>query len=167
MISQPKFLYLYGRNKNTVGRVMEILTDCCVIFLNNLTHNLKRIIMKSYGMELILDLRDCDTSLFRRKHLKRYINELCELIDMTQCKLTWWDYFWWPKIFRDPNPKTYGTSVVQFIMTSNITIHSLDKLGTVYLNIFSCKEFDFEKTVRFTQNWFKGEITQSHVMERG
>ncbi len=120
-----------------------------------------------YGMELILDLRECNISLFKRRHLRKYIKELCLLIDMKPMKLTWWDYFWVLPWWRDQDPKTYGTSVVQFIMTSNITIHTLDKLGTVYLNIFSCNQFLAKTVEDFTTEWFQGEITESHVLGRG
>jgi len=147
---------------------METLVDCCVKSLNHLTYNLKGKIMESYGMELILDLHKCDVSLFKRKHLKKYINELCELIDMQPMKLTWWDYFWTPERFRTKDPKLYGTSVVQFIMTSNITIHTLDKLGTVYLNIFSCKEFKAYQVADFTTKWFSGKLVHTYtIIPRG
>lgn len=122
--------------------------------------------MRTYGKELILDIHNCDISKFNRRQLKKFINELCTLIDMKQCKLTWWDYFWWPKFLVDPNPLTYGTSVVQFIMTSNITIHTLDKLGKLYLNIFTCKDFNEKEAEVFTANWFNGQVAKATILER-
>ena len=59
-----------------------------------------------------------------------------------------------------------GTSAVQFILTSNIIIHTLDLLGNVYINIFSCKDFDPENAIKFSKNWFRGEIVNSHIIER-
>ncbi len=123
--------------------------------------------MEHYGMELVLDLKECNTALFTRRHLRRYIKELCTLIGMKRMKLVWWDYFWVPKFWRDPNPKTYGTSVVQFIMTSNITIHTLDKLGTVYINIFSCNDFDVSKAMLFSTEWFEGQYNMHYELVRG
>ena len=127
--------------------------------------------MEIYGKELIIDLHDCYETRFNRKDIKRFFNELCALIDMEQCKLTWWDYFWYPVWFRKfmgwmDNPKTYGTSAVQFIMTSNITIHVIDQLKRVYLNIFSCKDFDEKVVLDYAQYYFGGKIVNQKVFER-
>jgi len=59
-----------------------------------------------------------------------------------------------------------GTSAIQFIKTSTITIHTLDLLQNAYVNIFSCKEFDVDAAQKFTKEWFKGEIVHSYVIER-
>lgn len=127
--------------------------------------------MESYGKELILDLHDCYEERFNRASLKKYFNELCELIDMEQCKLTWWDYFWWPKfIIRmmgwDRSQHLYGTSAVQFIMTSNITIHVIENMRHIYINIFSCKDFDEDVVVDYTQCYFWGEVVNRKVLVR-
>ena len=45
-----------------------------------------------YGYELIIDLHQCDPTLFNRKDLTRFFDELCELIDMEQEDLHFWDY---------------------------------------------------------------------------
>src|SRR5690242_5589080 len=122
--------------------------------------------MNRYGKELILDLHNCDASMFNRKSLKQYFVELCALIDMKRSKLTWWDDFNVPEEERQTEAHLKGTSAVQFIMTSNIVIHTLDLLGAVYINIFSCKDFDAEIAKRFTADWFKGNIVNSHEIDR-
>jgi S-adenosylmethionine/arginine decarboxylase-like enzyme len=122
--------------------------------------------MKVYGKELILDLHQCDLSSFNRRSLKKYFIELCDLIDMKRAKLTWWDDYQLPLEERQTEPHLKGTSAVQFIMTSNITIHTLDLLGAVYVNIFSCKEFDEKVAKDFTAQWFKGKIVSSHTIKR-
>ncbi len=122
--------------------------------------------MVNYGKELILDLHDCDASKFRRRSLRKYFKELCELIDMKRCELHFWDDAGVPKKDRQTSPHTKGISAVQFILTSNITIHTLDILKRVYINIFSCKDFDDEEAMYFTRRWFKGKIVQRKVIER-
>ena len=47
--------------------------------------------METFGKELIIDLHNCDASTFNRKSIKKYFAELCDLIDMERCKLSWWD----------------------------------------------------------------------------
>ncbi len=85
---------------------------------------------------------------------------------MDRAKLCWWDDYRVPKNEKQTLPHTKGTTAVQFILTSNITIHTLDILKNVYVNIFSCKEFDASKAEEFTKNWFKGEVISSHLIVR-
>ncbi len=130
-----------------------------------------------YGKELIIDLYDCDIGKFNRKDLKEYFYAICEEIDMIPCKLTFWDdkwtwlwkliLFWDRTIQYETKPHTKGTTAVQFILTSNITIHTLEILGECYVNIFSCKEFDSDKALKFTRKWFNAEIESTTVVIRG
>ena len=120
---------------------------------------------KNYGKELIVDLHNCDPSTFSRKIIGRYFKELCKLIDMKRCELYWWDDYGLPPEKRQTKPHLKGTSAVQFIMTSNIVIHTLDILKNVYINIFSCKNFDAHKAMNFTKKWFRGNIVNYKVIE--
>ncbi len=85
---------------------------------------------------------------------------------MEMCKLCWWDDYGIPPEEQQTEPHLKGTTAIQFIKTSNITIHTLDLLKSVYLYIFSCKEFDPEIVMQFTEEWFKGKIVNDHVIER-
>lgn len=122
--------------------------------------------MEIYGKELILDLHECDEDTFNRKSIKLYFIDLCKLIDMKRCKLHFWDDLYTSEEEKQTSPHTVGTSAIQFILTSNITIHTLDILGNVYVNIFSCKDFDEEIAEKFTQDWFKGTVVKSTIIER-
>jgi S-adenosylmethionine/arginine decarboxylase-like enzyme len=120
----------------------------------------------AYGKELILDLHECNPDLFTRKSIRSYLKKVCLLIDMERCKLCWWDDLHTPDEEKETEPHMVGTSVVQFIKTSNITIHTLDLLGAVYVNIFSCKDFDHNTAAKFTADWFNGVIMNETVVER-
>ncbi|MGA2296076.1 MAG: S-adenosylmethionine decarboxylase [FCB group bacterium] len=122
--------------------------------------------MKTYGKELILDIHNCDSSNFNRKNIKKYFVELCNLIDMERCKLCWWDDHNVPQEEKQTEAHTKGTTAVQFILTSNITIHTLDMLKNVYINIFSCKEFDEKVVEKFSKEWFNGEVVSSNLIKR-
>ena len=122
--------------------------------------------MITYGKELILDLHECDPSTFTRKSIKKFFKELCELIDMEREKLCWWDDYGVLPEEQETEPHLKGTTAIQFIKTSNITIHTLDLLKSVYLNIFSCKDFEPEIVKQFTEEWFKGKIVNNHIIER-
>jgi S-adenosylmethionine/arginine decarboxylase-like enzyme len=121
---------------------------------------------KHYGKEVILDLHNCNSKKFNRKMIKAFFVELCDLIDMKRCKLSWWDDYGLPIEERQTEPHLKGTSAIQFILTSNITIHTLDLLERVYLNIFSCKDFD-EKIVRdFSSKYFEGKVVNYQIIDR-
>ena len=122
--------------------------------------------MKPYGKELILDLHHCDSGRFTRKNIRNYFSKLCELIDMERCKLSWWDDHGLQPEECQTEPHLKGTTAIQFILTSNITIHTLDLLNNAYINIFSCKDFDADAAMEFSADWFKGEIVNSHLIER-
>ena len=120
----------------------------------------------AYGQELILDLHGCDDGTFTRKAIERYCDELCELIDMEQCDLHFWDDEGVPEEEKETNPKTKGTSAVQFILTSTIVIHTLDLMKAVYVNIFSCEEFDTDEAAKFTAKWFGSTDWTATVVTR-
>ena len=94
-----------------------------------------------YGMEVILDCYGCNRKLFYKKHLKRYFKGLVEEIDMQAADR----YF-----FREST----GLCAIQFIETSNITVHCHNKLKRLYVNIFSCKEFDAYDAKIYTDDFF-------------
>lgn len=119
-----------------------------------------------YGIELIMDLKGCDISRFTRESIGNYFDELCERIDMQQGDRHFWDDEGLPPEECQTNPKTCGISAVQFILTSTVVVHTLTKLGDVYVNIFSCKEFDVTDAQLFTTGWFGAETCHSNTVER-
>ena len=123
--------------------------------------------MTTFGYELIIDLHGCDPKQFTRKKLKSYFRQLCRKIGMERGPLYFWDYFGENIEARAEAPDHMaGISAVQFIYTSNITVHALDKLNAVYVNIFSCKDFDRREAENFTEEFFSASTYVSHFMER-
>ncbi len=121
---------------------------------------------KPYGFELILDLHECDVNTFNRDSLDNYFEKLCEAIDMEKCERYFWDDVGVPPEEQQSSPHTKGTSAVQFILTSTIVVHTLDLLGAVYVNIFSCKPFDKEIAEKITVDWFDAKDCRTHFIER-
>lgn len=132
--------------------------------------------IKPYGYELILDLHGCDPSRFHRRFLRGFCERLCKAIKMDPCKLIFWDdkwtwlwkliFFWDRNIRNATEPHTKGTSAVQFILTSNITIHCLDEFHAVYINIFSCKPFKPKIAEDISEHWFDAESCSARFIER-
>lgn len=119
-----------------------------------------------YGTEMILDLHGCNIHRFTREALTQFFRALCDdILKMERADLHFWDY-------EDEEEKNAapahlaGTSAVQFITTSNVTIHTLDKMGSVYLNIFSCAQFNPETVTLFCINFFTARNHKATIIER-
>ena len=121
---------------------------------------------KLYGRSISIDLHNCDSSLFKRKYLKRFVKELCVEIKMVPAKLCFWDYKYIPWLKAKAAPHLKGTSLVQFIQTSSIVIHALDDLKAVYIDLFSCGEFDDKQVVDFAKNYFNGHVITINTADR-
>ena len=121
----------------------------------------------NYGKELILDMHDVkNTKLFTRRGIKKFMIELCDLIDMKREDLHFWDELYTPKEYRFTEEHLIGTSAIQFITTSNITIHTLDVMCRAYINIFTCKPFDAKIATKFCVKYFDGKLISKHVIDR-
>lgn len=121
---------------------------------------------KPYGYELIMDLHGCDASIFNRASLDGYFEKLCKAIDMRKCERYFWDDVGLPEEEKQTSPHTKGSSAVQFILTSTIIVHTLDILGAVYVNIFSCKPFDRGVAEKVTRDWFEVTECRTRFIER-
>ncbi len=126
----------------------------------------KSFISSGYGKELILDIHECDVSTFTRASIKNFCKELCDLIDMEACEFHFWDFKDDPEEYEKAPDHIKGISAIQFITTSNITIHTLDVLGKAYINIFSCKNFDAGRARSFTVKWFGGWTASTELVRR-
>jgi len=114
----------------------------------------------NYGKELVLDLHDCDVRLITEIRLTRFLDTLCDYLEMTPVESYWWIDL------DNKEPHLAGISVVQFIRTSNITVHALTKLERVYINVFSCKDFNADKASAFIRSWFSGKVMTKHIIDR-
>ena len=120
---------------------------------------------KPYGKELILDLHECDESMFTKEHIDEFFRLLAKATDMELCVRHWWTMDDCPPEWKDV-PHLNGISAVQFISTSNFTIHALTDLKAVYLNIFTCKDFDEKKAENFAAEYFSGDVVTCKTIVR-
>ncbi len=141
-----------GRRQNTEHRIQE-------------TEYIRKGDTMPYGMELILDLHQCNTRTFNKISIEKYLVDLCELIDMEREDLHFWDDADYPEPPKR-NPKTYGCSAVQFIITSSIVIHALPLCRAIYINLFSCKAFDPNVVADYTEEFFCGVVAGNHFLQR-
>lgn len=119
-----------------------------------------------YGKEVLLDCYGCRVDLFDRRSLRKFFNQLVELLGMEKGDLYFWDDVGVPEAEKQTKFETTGTSAVQFILTSNITVHTLDKLARVYVNVFSCKDFPTSDLTEYVQNFFWADKVRVHEVYR-
>ena len=120
----------------------------------------------TYGEHLILDIWDADPRQFTREKIKHFLVLLCDRIEMKRADLHFWDYKGDPKAYKAAPDHLKGTSAVQFIQTSTVTIHTLDVLRQVYVDVFSCKPFDADLVKTITRDFFGGRIINSQIVRR-
>jgi len=133
---------------------------------DNSASNVPGLVPGKYGIELILDLHGCDETKFTRSNITEYFERLCVLIDMQREDLHFWDDEGVSEDDKQTSPHTQGTSAVQFILTSSIVIHTLDQLKAVYINIFSCKEYDPKVAEKFSVEWFGATECSARFLDR-
>jgi len=120
-----------------------------------------------YGHEVIIDLANADVRKFTREALSEFLDELClDILEVRPETRYWWDdKDELPENYQT-DPKTKGTTVIQFLLFSNVTIHTLDLLGTVYINIFVCREFNMHAAIGFCQEFFHARVAKATILER-
>ncbi len=120
-----------------------------------------------YGKEILIDLENADVSRFNRADLSIYFDTLCfEILYVQPCDRHFWDDEGIPLEEQQTNPKTKGTTAIQFLLASNITIHTLDFRKEVFINIFVCKDFNTNEVVTYTKKFFRTENAKITIVER-
>ena len=116
---------------------------------------------KTYGFELVMDLKDCNYDIITsKKKLQEFVDKLCDLIEMKKYGKTFLPYF------GENEVHTKGYSLVQLIETSSITGHFSDNWLTAYINVFSCKPFDQELAKNFTKEFFQAKRIKARFLTR-
>ena len=105
--------------------------------------------MEAWGEYAIINLVDCIPDTIRdRENILSWGSYLIDKIKM--------------KEFGDPfierfaldNPKAIGYSYFQAIETSQICAHFSEESNTVFVNIFSCKDFNVEAAINVCRKFF-------------
>lgn len=115
-----------------------------------------------FGQELILNLYECSLEkISSGEEIKKFVIELCD-------KVIHMKRYGEPLIphFGHDNPITSGYSLVQLIETSSVTAHFSEFKKAIYLNIFSCAEYDPKATEEFCVKFFEAKKVESTVLQR-
>ncbi len=119
-----------------------------------------------YGYSSVLDVVDCDPATFTRESIETFLVTLCHAIDMEREDLHFWDYEDDPKGYAAAPAHLRGVSAVQFIKTSTIVVHTLDDLRVMFIDLFSCKEYDPHTVRALVESHFKGTMRSFKTFAR-
>jgi len=114
-----------------------------------------------WGYHLILDCSGCDESKMKNKeNVEQWITSLVKNIDMEPIGEPRIEYT------AGHDEDKAGFTVVQVIVTSSITAHFIDKLGHIYLDVFSCKEFDQSTVEKSVKLYFDADKIHKYYITR-
>ena len=115
---------------------------------------------KAWGLLTSIDLENCNPLTIRSEdEIRRYVLELCELIDMKRFGDTSVVHF-------GEDEKVAGFSMFQLIETSCISAHFANQTNTAYIDIFSCKGYCPNVASDFTRKFFEGGKLRINVVNR-
>ena len=121
----------------------------------------KRIVVNGeryYGKHVLLGASACNERLRDLDAIRGFVAELVTRIDMVAYGETF--------AARFGSGIEIGISAVQLIETSAITIHTNDAARDLYLDVFSCKDFDANAVVDTVRIWFAPASIDNEVRLR-
>ena len=113
--------------------------------------------MAYWGYHLILDCSLCDEYAIRDYDtIYAFTKQLVRDIDMVA--------YGEPQIVNFGSGNKAGYTLVQLIETSNICAHFVNEDNTMYLDVFSCKEYDDQVVIDLVKKYFgAGQIRPSYL----
>lgn len=114
----------------------------------------------AWGKSMWLDAKGCDHfSICSSGIIKNFMKELVKRIDMVAHGE--------PIIEHFGVDEKLGYSIVQLIETSSITCHFSEDTDCLYLDVFSCKDFDDEVVCQVVREFFITNEIVSNYTWRG
>ena len=115
--------------------------------------------MNTWGKHLILDAAKCrPVSIRSSENIYNYTKDLVKKIDMVA--------YGEPQIVMFGSGNKKGYTLVQLIETSNITAHFVEETDDLYLDVFSCKDFDPHVVTGLIAEYFNPHSVTTHVLHR-
>lgn len=116
-----------------------------------------------FGPHLIIDGYDCNKKkISDMEFIYRFLDELPDKIGMRKVGKPDVD-----KIFESEKDEDYGISGLVLIMESHIAIHSFPAKNCIFIDIFSCKDFDTDSTKKMIIEAFEIKKPVATLLSRG
>ena len=101
-----------------------------------MTRKAKKQLTKTW--HIIFDAVDCDKKMISdEKFVFKLLMDIPKLVDMKILA--------GPNIVRDYDLKNTGITGIAIISFSHISIHTFDLTGQVFIDVFSCRQFNYKK----------------------
>ena len=112
-----------------------------------------------WGYHLMIDARNCKRELMTdRANVDKFARDLVKRIDMKA--------FGEPVIEQFGSGNKFGFTLFQLIETSNICAHMCDDSGNIYLDVFSCKDFEQSTVEQCFYEYFEPTRMKVKKVER-
>ena len=112
-----------------------------------------------WGYHLILNCSKCVPATIRNQNnIYRFSKSLVQKINMVP--------FGEPQIVMFGSGNKKGYTLVQLIETSNITAHFVEETDDLYLDVFSCKEFEEKDVIQMIDYHFKPMNYETTFLKR-
>lgn len=115
--------------------------------------------LATWGKHLILDAAGCSPKMIGCPAvIGSFARTLVKRIDMVP--------FGNPQVVMFGSGNKKGYTLVQLIETSNICAHFVEENNSMYLDVFSCKDFDPEVVKETVYDFFDANTFKTTVMLR-
>lgn len=113
---------------------------------------------KSWGFHLLIDMSECNENIDSVEAVESFFSQLIDELDMKPLSEI--------MVKKVDGEEGRGVSAVQMITTSSITFHSDDDKRSVYLDVFSCREFKPEQVLDFACDFFQPKEHAAQMIYR-
>ena len=115
--------------------------------------------LRTWGKHLILDAAGCSPKMIGcAKVVDGFARSLVKRIDMVP--------YGSPQVVMFGSGNKKGYTLVQLIETSNITAHFVEENNSMYLDVFSCKDFDPDVVEEAVKEFFDAKFFNRKVILR-
>lgn len=114
-----------------------------------------------WGYSLHVTLQNCDHGKIRNgDFIAKSFNMIVDYVKMTPYGETQLIHF-------GKDPKVTGYSAILFLEESNLTGHFVEGDNSAHVDLFSCKQFEPELTVKYIKEIFEAKTVSYSFLKRG
>jgi S-adenosylmethionine/arginine decarboxylase-like enzyme len=116
-------------------------------------------VLRTWGKHLILDAGGCSPKMIGCPNvITNFAKTLVKRIDMVA--------YGQPQVVMFGTGNKKGYTLIQLIETSNIAAHFVEENNSMYLDVFSCKNFDPDVVKEAVHEFFDAKKFRTKVMLR-
>lgn len=126
----------------------------------------------AFGKELTFDAQVDKEHINDKEHIEAWLRDLIKDVRMEIHKIDGEEAIHIDTWAAQNMPFTFGTSCCILISTSSISLHTAidehdETRGKIYLNLFSCSDFNYDEVIANVKKHWKGvEVTRWMLIDR-